>query len=93
VEFLAAHDALSRAIEEARALGDEVLPKATRIYEALNEGYRRGKFGLLDVLEARRALAQTRLRYVEALVRLNLADADLRRLIPDNASDENGAQP
>jgi len=92
-EFLSAHETLSRAIEEARALRDEVLPRASKVYEALNEGYRRGKFRLLDLLEARRTLARTRLQYVDALVRLNLADADLRRLIPDDTDDTIGAQP
>jgi outer membrane protein, heavy metal efflux system len=82
VALLAAHETLAQAIDEAQRLRVNVLPKALTIYEALNEGYRRGKFGLLDLLEARRTLAQTRLRYVEALVRLNTADADLRRLAP-----------
>jgi cobalt-zinc-cadmium efflux system outer membrane protein len=93
VEFLSAYETLSRAIEEARALRDEVLPRASKVYEALNEGYRRGKFRLLDLLEARRTLARTRLQYVDALVRLNIADADLRRLIPDDTDDTIGAQP
>ncbi|MDD5564956.1 MAG: TolC family protein [Thermoanaerobaculaceae bacterium] len=92
VRFLAAHETLSRAISEARALRDEVLPRAARVYEALNEGYRRGKFRLLDLLEARRTLAQTRLRYVDALVRLNTADADLRRLLPDDTDNSIGVQ-
>jgi len=93
VEFLSAYETLSQAIDEARALRDEVLPRASKVYEALNEGYRRGKFSLLDLLEARRTLAQTRLHYIDALVRLNIADADLRRLIPDDTEDTIGAQP
>jgi outer membrane protein, heavy metal efflux system len=92
VALLSAHETLSRAVEEAQVLRDEVLPRASKVYEALNEGYRRGKFGLLDLLEARRSLAETRLRYVDALVRLNLADADLRRLLPDDREDPTGAQ-
>jgi cobalt-zinc-cadmium efflux system outer membrane protein len=92
VEFLSAYEMLSRAIDEARKLRDEVLPRALNVYETLNEGYRRGKFRLLDLLEARRTLAQTRLRYVDALVRLNIADADVRRFIPEDAIDENGVQ-
>lgn len=92
VEVLSAYETLTRAIDEARALRDDVLPRALKVYEAVNEGYRRGKFRLLDLLEVRRALANARLRYVDALVRLNLADAGLRRLIPDDAHDEDGAQ-
>lgn len=89
-ELVAAYTTLSRAIEEARAIREQVLPRAEKVYDALNEGYRRGKFRLLDLLEARRTLAQTRLRYVEALVRLNLASADLQRLMPDPANDNYG---
>jgi cobalt-zinc-cadmium efflux system outer membrane protein len=92
VELVSAHETLSRAAEEARELRDEVLPRATKVYDALNEGYRRGKFSLLDLLEARRSLAQIRLRYVDALVRLSTADADLRRLLPDDSEDTTGAQ-
>jgi outer membrane protein, heavy metal efflux system len=93
VALLAAHQTLARAIDEAQHLRDGVLPRALTVFEALSEGYRRGKFRLLDLLEARRTLAQTRLRYVDALVRLNTADADLRRLAPTTASENgNGAR-
>jgi cobalt-zinc-cadmium efflux system outer membrane protein len=92
IALLAAHRTVSRAVDEARSLREDVLPRALTVYEALNEGYRRGKFRLLDLLEARRTLAQTRLRYVDALVRLNVADADLRRLLPAAAPEENGVK-
>ncbi|MEW6337156.1 MAG: TolC family protein [Acidobacteriota bacterium] len=92
-EVAAAHTTLSSALDEVRILRDQVLPRAERVYSALDEGYRRGKFRLLDLLEARRALAQTRLRFVDALVRLNTAGADLRRLTPDTAGEEHGVAP
>ena len=79
-----------RALAEVRTVRGELLPRACQVYEALNEGYRRGKFRLLDLLEARRALAATRLRLVDALVRLNEARADLRRLLPDGDPITNG---
>ena len=90
--LVSAHEMLLQAIEETTKLREEVLPRAAAVYEALNEGYRRGKFRLLDLLEARRTLAETRLRYVETLVRLNIADADLRRLLPDDPQNSIGAQ-
>ncbi|MBI4917575.1 MAG: TolC family protein [Acidobacteria bacterium] len=92
VAFVTAHETLARAISEVRTLRDDVVPRATNVYDALNEGYRRGKFRLLDLLEARRSLAASRLRYLDALVRLNIAEADLRRLIPDARTSETGAQ-
>jgi cobalt-zinc-cadmium efflux system outer membrane protein len=79
--FHTAHEALSKAVEEARILREQVLPKAGEVYNALKEGYQRGKFRLLDLLEARRGLANAKLRYVETLVRVNLAKADLERLL------------
>lgn len=90
--FLAAHETLSRAIGEADSLRREVLPRAEQVYEALNEGYRRGKFRLVDLLDARRTLAQARLRHVEALTRLNVAAADLQRLLPELGTNDDGAQ-
>ncbi len=90
--FLAAHETLSRAIDEVDSLQREVLPRAEQVYEALNEGYRRGKFRLVDLLDARRTLAQARLRHVEALTRLNVAAADLRRLVPEGGTNDDGAQ-
>lgn len=90
--FLATYATLARAQDEADALRNEVLPMAVKVYEALEEGYRRGKFGLLDLLEARRTLAAARLRYVDALLRLNTADAELRRYLPDGLTYEDGAQ-
>jgi cobalt-zinc-cadmium efflux system outer membrane protein len=86
--YLASEESLLHAAREVRVLDERVLPNARQVYDALNEGYRRGKFRLLDLLEARRALASSRLRLVDALSRLNLALADMRRLTPDSLPDE-----
>ncbi len=72
--------ALRSSCGEVDALRERVLPNAERIYAAVQEGYQRGKFRLLDVLEARRSLAGLRLRFVDARVRLSLAKTDLDRL-------------
>jgi cobalt-zinc-cadmium efflux system outer membrane protein len=81
----AAREALHRwgqAREEAEALRSRIIPQAREVYEALHEGYLRGKFGLLDLLEARRALAEAGVREVEARVRLAHAQADVARYAP-----------
>jgi cobalt-zinc-cadmium efflux system outer membrane protein len=85
--FLAAEESLRDAVDEVRVLNERVLPNSRRVYEALGEGYRRGKFRLLELLEARRALASARLRRVDALSRLNLALAEMRRLEPEGPSE------
>ncbi len=89
--WLAAEESLRRAVEEVRLLRDRVLPNARQVYEALNEGYRRGKFRLLDLLEARRSLAAARLREIDALTRLSIATAEVRRLTPDPSGPQQGA--
>ena len=47
-----AYAALSSAFAEATTLKSEVLPGAQRAFDAASEGYRQGKFGFLDVLDA-----------------------------------------
>lgn len=92
-EAAEALSALSRAAAEVGALRGHIVPGAERIYGAVNEGYLRGKFGLLDLLEARRSLASSRVRLVDALVALNQAKADLDRLTATPPPDPNGATP
>jgi cobalt-zinc-cadmium efflux system outer membrane protein len=74
-----AHERLTATADEAVALHDTVLPKARQVLEGIEEGYRRGKFRLLDLLDARRSLAAAELRYNDALVELNLAEAEVER--------------
>jgi len=85
--------ALEQSVIEVAACRERLLPNAERVYLAVNEGYLRGQFRLLDLLESRRSLASARLRYVDALVRLNLAKADMDRLFPTDLSPLDGATP
>ena len=82
-----AEEALGNAEREVRTLNESVLPNARLVYDSLGEGYRRGKFRFLDLLEARRHLAAVRLRDIDARTRLNLALADVRRLRPEELPD------
>ncbi|MBM3287216.1 MAG: TolC family protein [Candidatus Eisenbacteria bacterium] len=75
-----AHDALAAAIVNRRAMREETLPRIQAIHASIREGYLRGKFGLLDLMEAHRSSLQGGLEYVEALRSLWIARADLRRL-------------
>jgi cobalt-zinc-cadmium efflux system outer membrane protein len=56
-------------------------PEVRRAYDAVSEGYRRGKFPLIDLLDARRSLAETELGYIDALLELWSARIDLERLL------------
>ena len=47
----------------------------------LRSGYERGKYALLDVLDAQGTLFETEGRYIDALSEYHDAAADLQRLI------------
>ena len=59
---------------------DDILPKAGRALAQTDEGYRQGKFSLLDVLDAQRTLAEARIASSAGLADLNLAVAELEKL-------------
>lgn len=59
---------------QVQALGQQldtfektVLPASAEAFSAVNKGYRFGKFGLLDVLDAQRSLIDTRFDYLDTL--------------------------
>lgn len=79
-----AYRALSTAHIEATSLTEKVLPGATQAFEAVNEGYRLGKFGLLDVLDAQRTLFGSRAQYLRALTDYHRAMAAGQGLIGES---------
>ncbi len=76
-----ARNALAGSIDAVRVYRASMLPEVRRAYEAVSEGYRRGKFPLIDLLDARRLLAETELGYIGALLELQSARIDLERLL------------
>jgi cobalt-zinc-cadmium efflux system outer membrane protein len=76
-----AYRALSSANDEVSALASNVLPGARSAFEAVGEGYRLGKFGYLEVLDAQRTLVSAGGQYLRALSDYHKAAADVERLI------------
>jgi len=74
------HASLARAEGEVRNLRDQVVPRAESVYAAVSEGYRLGKFGYMEVLDARRTLAAVRAQLARAQAELQRAFADLEQL-------------
>ena len=72
---------LSSARNEAISLKNDVLPGARSAFEATGEGFRQGKFGYLDVLDAQRTFFEAQARYTEALAVLQKAIADAEGLL------------
>jgi cobalt-zinc-cadmium efflux system outer membrane protein len=68
------------AQDRVRVYQEEILPKAQKALDQTNEGYRLGKFGYLDVLDAQRTLADSTKALTAALADLNLAASDLETL-------------
>lgn len=76
-----AFNSLSIAYVEVTTLKKNVLPGAQSAYDATMEGYRMGKFGYLDILDAQRTLFDVRLQYARALTDYHIAVADVEQLI------------
>ncbi len=72
---------LSTAYTEARALKNEVLPGAHRVFMSISEGYRLGKFNFLSLLDAQRTLFEVKEQYIEALSTYHTGVAEVERLI------------
>lgn len=80
-EVRAVHERLRAARFAADTLAKEILPAARQAFEAIAEGYRAGKFGYLDLLEAQRSLFDARQRHLAALASARLALVELERLL------------
>jgi cobalt-zinc-cadmium efflux system outer membrane protein len=86
-----AYEALRSALVQARTMRDSVAPGAREVYRALHEGYQRGKFSLLDALDARRQLAAAQLRAVDAWAAVFSARAELERAIGRSLEERKGS--
>ncbi|MBI2840713.1 MAG: TolC family protein [Acidobacteria bacterium] len=75
-----AYQLYSAAKAEAQALQERVLPANQTSFDAISEGYRLGKYGYLDVLEAQRSLFQSRLQLLRVLGDLHAAAAEIERI-------------
>ncbi len=81
VELADAYRALSSAYAEVTTLRDAVLPGAQEAFDAVSEGYRLGKFGYLDVLDAQRTLLSASGQYLNVLADYHKAAASVERLL------------
>lgn len=67
--------------QEALQLRDEVLRIASEALEATREGYRAGKFSLIDLLDAQRSLIESQGVYLAARISYHKNDAALDELL------------
>jgi outer membrane protein, heavy metal efflux system len=76
-----AHRALASARDDVSALRTQVVPGARSVLDAVQEGYQLGRFGLMDVLDAQRALTDARGRYLQALSAYHQSLTTVERLV------------
>ncbi len=79
--LFSAYHALKGAGEMVQGLKERAISKALGNLEAAREGYRYGKFGYLDVLDAQRTLFQLQLEYTQALEAYYLAESNVISII------------
>ena len=72
---------LLAAYESLQSLKEEIIPQAQQAFETINKGYQQGKFGFLDVLDARRTLFSSREAYLQNLTDYQQIRAQIERLI------------
>ena len=83
------YQSAATAQTQLTVLRDRVLPSVQQVFDATTVGYRQGKFGYIDVLDAQRTLFETRNEYLVALVNFHSAIAEVERLVgemPDGRS-------
>ena len=78
--LLKAQSEVSFSHAKVISIKTEVLPGATKALDAISEGYRFGKFGLLDVLDSQKTFFQFQSQYLDALADYHNAVADVKRL-------------
>lgn len=76
-----AYAALAGAHDEEAILRTAVVPGSEQAFAAVTEGYRLGRFGLQDVLDAQRTLIAAGSQHLRALSEYHGAVADVERLI------------
>lgn len=79
------YEAFANAYREHRILTDTVLPDAQEAFNAAREGYRAGKFGYLEVLDAQRTLFENRKKSNQAMFDYYRELAVIDRLIATHA--------
>lgn len=75
---------LAASALEIEQLKSTVIEDAQNAYDLINQGFRMGKYGFLDVLDAQRTLFEVKSQYVNALGEYHIAMAALEQLIGRN---------
>lgn len=92
-------DAVQRyrtAIVQVGLYRDQILPKAAEALRLVQTGFEQGKFNFIDWVDTQRTVAEARLAYLQGLLEMNVAHADLEALVvsgPSTTHPQTGAKP
>lgn len=79
-ELAGTHAVLSTLHKRVTALRTKVVPAMEQAFESAHEGYKQGKFGFIDMLDAQRGLVEVRGALVDALSEYQSALIAIQRL-------------
>jgi len=80
-EWTSAQNRYRTAVEQVRNYRERLLPKATEALRLVRTGFEEGKFGLIDLLDTQRTIAEAQLTYQQKLLEMNIAHAQLEALL------------
>lgn len=72
---LQAWESLAASLEETRSYQDEIIPSARKAYAQADDGYSRGAFSFLDLLDAQRTLYEVQQARLDSLLSVYEAKA------------------
>ncbi|MBC8282195.1 MAG: TolC family protein [Nitrospinae bacterium] len=87
--LLDAYNALVFYRKQVTTIKTQILPGSEKAFQGIQEGYRFGKFNLLDVLDSQKTYFETKKLFLNALAQYHIAVADLERLIGEPLASKN----
>lgn len=76
-----AYQTFATALRRSATLKNDVILRSKTVFDAVQSGYAQGKYTYLDVLDARRTFFDAQTEYLETLVSVHQALAELERLV------------
>jgi cobalt-zinc-cadmium efflux system outer membrane protein len=92
-ELVAAFQRLDSAVQDVTIANQEIVPSSIAAFAAVETGYREGKFGFLDVLDAQQALFDARSLSLDSHEEYLLSRTDLERLVGRTLGNRNDPAP
>ena len=80
-ELSSVYNTLINLHHEVTTLKNEILPDAEKAFKMIKEGSMRGRFTMLDVLDAERTFFQMQSQYIRAITDFQIAKIEIEHLI------------